>query len=531
MHALDRRAGTRGFDIWPGFVDALSALLMVVIFVLMVFMVAQFYLSSALSTKDETLARLDRQLDELAELLDLERSENADLRARIAVISTELQDATANRDAAAATASALAQERQTLADRLGEALARNESLAADNAQLDARLADAYATIEADRETLRTRLAELASLEADIQALRTVRETLEAEVAAASLALEAAEARSAELATALDETRITAAELRSRLQLSDAEVVRLRRLLDERNAAVAAAEEAADEQAARLRLSEADRERLREALTALRDRSAALEERLGTAEERTVLAQREIEERDVRIEELLAALSETAGERDARDRAARDAAALVVQLQERIAALEQRLGRIQRALDLAQVEVEAQDVQIAELTVRLNMALAERVEELSRYRSEFFGRLREVLGERDDIRVVGDRFVFQSEVLFPSGAATLQPAGQERMADIAATLLEITDEIPDDIDWILRVDGHTDRQPISTREFRSNWELSTARAISVVRYLIDQGVPPDRLAATGFGEFQPIDPGDSDEALRRNRRIELKLDQR
>jgi len=160
-----------------------------------------------------------------------------------------------------------------------------------------------------------------------------------------------------------------------------------------------------------------------------------------------------------------------------------------------------------------------------------MALIDKVEEMASYRSEFFGRLREVIGDRNEIRIVGDRFVLQSEVLFESGSAELEPEGRERLARIADTLLEIAETIPDDIDWILRVDGHTDMVPINTRDFPSNWELSAARAISVVEFLISQGIPPHRLAATGFGQYHPLVDGTDPESLRVNRRIEIKLDQR
>ena len=171
------------------------------------------------------------------------------------------------------------------------------------------------------------------------------------------------------------------------------------------------------------------------------------------------------------------------------------------------------------------------MQIESLGKRLNAALASKVQELSRYRSEFFGRLREVLGNRPGIRIVGDRFVFQSEVLFDVASAELGPAGKEQMGALAQTLKELVVKIPEDIDWVLRVDGHTDKTPISTARFPSNWELSAARAISVVKYLIDQGLPPVRLVAAGFAANRPIDPGVDEIALRRNRRIELKLTQR
>ncbi|HJN04833.1 MAG TPA: OmpA family protein, partial [Alphaproteobacteria bacterium] len=182
-------------------------------------------------------------------------------------------------------------------------------------------------------------------------------------------------------------------------------------------------------------------------------------------------------------------------------------------------------------EISEARDREQEVVISDLGARLNQALAAKVEELSRYRSEFFGRLREVLGQRRDITIVGDRFVFQSEVLFASGRAELGDDGKSDLAEIAATLLEIASTIPEDITWVLRVDGHTDAIPIATPQFPSNWELSAARAISVVQFLIERGIPAQRLAATGFGEFQPIDPGIDEIANRRNRRIELKLTER
>ncbi len=171
------------------------------------------------------------------------------------------------------------------------------------------------------------------------------------------------------------------------------------------------------------------------------------------------------------------------------------------------------------------------MQIADLGKRLNAALASKVQELASYRSEFFGRLREILGDRPDIRIVGDRFVFQSEVLFTPGNADLGPDARHELDLLAGALRAIAPKIPAEIPWVLRVDGHTDKRPISTAQFPSNWELSTARATAVVKYLIEQGLSADHLAAAGFGEFQPIDAGSSDEAYRKNRRIEFKLTER
>lgn len=199
------------------------------------------------------------------------------------------------------------------------------------------------------------------------------------------------------------------------------------------------------------------------------------------------------------------------------------------LNQQISALRSQIAAVEAALQASEEKDRVSQTKIADLGSRLNVALAARVQELNRYRSDFFGRLREILSDRENIRIVGDRFVFQSEVLFPSGAADLNPDGQTEMAKLAAALLDLAKEIPPEINWVLRVDGHTDNVPLAgTGRYRDNWELSSARAISVVKFLIAQGVPADRLVAAGFGEFQPIAPGETPDARATNRRIELKL---
>ncbi|MEP7452235.1 peptidoglycan -binding protein [Phyllobacterium sp. SB3] len=202
------------------------------------------------------------------------------------------------------------------------------------------------------------------------------------------------------------------------------------------------------------------------------------------------------------------------------------------LNQQISALRRQIGALEQALNASESRDKESNAKIADLGKRLNVALAQRVQELNRYRSDFFGRLREILSDRENIRIVGDRFVFQSEVLFPSGAAVLNPAGSEEMKKLALALIDLQKEIPDDINWVLRVDGHTDDIALSgTGQFKDNWELSSARAISVVKFLIANGVPANRLVAAGFGEFQPLEPGETPEVRARNRRIELKLTER
>ncbi|HUT48653.1 MAG TPA: peptidoglycan -binding protein [Alphaproteobacteria bacterium] len=331
-----RSARRPPLDIWPGFVDALASLLILVIFVLMIFMVAQFYLSDALSGRDKALLQLNRRIQELTEMLSLERGKSTGLD------------------------------------------------------------------------------------------RTLKEI--------------------------------AAELRATLAARDRALARARRL---------AGAVGADK------------------------RALAAEKRISAS----ARAQLEI-------------------------------------LNSQLAALRNQLAAIEAALKVSEAKAVNQELKIADLGKRLNVALALKVRELSRYRSEFFGRLREVLGTRDDIRIVGDRFVFQSEVLFPSGEAELQEGGKVELAKLAATLKEISEKVPKQIDWVLRIDGHTDKRKIRAgAKYASNWELSQARALAVVKQLIEQGIPPQRLAPTGFGEFHPLDPGTSDAAYRKNRRIELKFTQR
>ncbi len=225
----------------------------------------------------------------------------------------------------------------------------------------------------------------------------------------------------------------------------------------------------------------------------------------------------------------AAVGKLSSQLDMEKEATARAVAQIAILNQQIGALRRQIAALEQALGASEQKEKDSQIHIADLGQRLNVALAQRVQELSRYRSDFFGKLREILGNRPDIRVVGDRFVFQSEVFFDSGAAVLRPEGRVELDKLAMALAELEKQIPSDINWVLRVDGHTDtRQLSATSPFKSNWELSAARAISVVQYLISKGISPQRLVAAGFGEFQPIDPGTTDEAFSRNRRIELKL---
>lgn len=355
MAARSLRA-RRAFDIWPGFVDALANLLLAVSFVLSVFILAQFYLSQALSGRDEALRELNAKAAGLAQMLAMERAAGDELRGEVARLSASLAQTTRELDAESAKSQGAA---QTIAQLRELVLSREENL-------------------------KTAQGEIAGLQG------------------------------------------------------------------------------------------------------------------GLAAEKQVSLQAQTQIR---------------------------------QLNEQIAALRAQLGQIASALDAAEVRDRENQVVIADLGARLNQALAAKVEELARYRSEFFGRLREVLGNTPGVRIEGDRFIFPSEVLFPSGSADLGEPGLQELRKIATALKEVAPKIPGDLKWVLRVDGHTDTVPIRTERFASNWELSAARAISVVNFLRGEGVAPQHLAAAGFGEFHPLDPAETDAARARNRRIELKLTER
>ena len=463
-----RRRGTSGesLNAWPGYVDALSTLLMVIIFVLLVFVLAQAFLSVALSGRDRALDRLNRQMAELSDMLSLERGQTTELRTSLAQANRDLQAASAARDQ-------LSQQLAQLQGTEDKLTADRDSLKAERDQLSARLADTTTQLQAAQ----ARAEDLTNKAAD--------------------AARATEAQGQETAAQLDAAR---------------------RQLDEMKRQIAALDQTHQVDQATIAARVSDLARLAEqvrALTALRDEMA---KQAQDASARAITA-----------EQARAAAAAEAEENKRLGESARAQLALVSQQMDQ---LRDQLSSVERALDIAEASGRDKDVQIANLGSRLNAALAQKVEELQRYRSDFFGRLRQVLANRPGIAVVGDRFVFQSEVLFPVGSAELTSAGAEEIDKLADTLKQISKEIPADIPWILRVDGHADRQPISeTGRWGSNWELSAGRAITVIKLLIADGIPPNRLAATGFGDTQPLDPANTQEAYTKNRRIELRLTDR
>ncbi len=271
-------------------------------------------------------------------------------------------------------------------------------------------------------------------------------------------------------------------------------------------------------------------RLRDSLNNAAAQAADQKQQISEQMQRLALLQQNIKALEALKADLEEQVAQSDEQIDEEQRLSAEARAHAALMSQQLETLQQELARLAEALDASDALTEEQRTQISDLGRRMNRALAGKVQELQRYRSEFFGRLRDVLGSRPGVTVSGDRFVFQSEVLFDSGAANIGLDGQRQLADIARALIDISRDIPSEINWILRVDGHTDTVPISTARFSSNWELSTARAVSVVNFLIEQGVPARRLAAAGFGEYQPLDPANTPAARARNRRIELKLDQ-
>ena len=342
-------------------------------------------------------------------------------------------------------------------------------------------------------------------------------------------IEAATGRLSATGQTAESLKQSKAELESKLETlaSDRERLqaRLQTLEDERERKLRELSSRIEQLTALLGASEQEKAGLGRKLAAAEAARAADGERLAALEQEVERRGRRIAELEARLAELESGL----GEREARLGVS---AAEIDRLNRLLGVTTSELQRVAKALESSQAEVDTQKLVIADLGARLNAALLQQVEQLEQYRSEFFGRLRRILGERPDVVIVGDRFVFPSELLFPTGAARLEPEGEAQLERLAATLREVAATIPSDIDWVLRVDGHTDRRPVGPGSpFRSNWELSTARAISVVEFLIRRGIPPERLVAAGFGEFRPLDPGDGETAWRRNRRIEFKLTER
>jgi chemotaxis protein MotB len=435
-----RRRVATTINVWPGWVDALSALLMLVIFMLLIFTLAQVFLTQAVSDRDTELDQLNTRLSEISSALLAQRQTNQTLSEKLTSLRNQY----------------------------------NQGIFLENA-LKEQVAKLENIVAADKDTITVQLGEMAQLQHDIIALREVRAGLESQVASLADTLTNRDQNIEKLETELDN------------HLSD--------------------------------------------LGMIRDNSKSLQAKLATQQDMTMLAQVEISKNEFRIQDLVTIVSEAEEALTTEKKLSASVYANVKRLSQQIDTLKNQLDSISQALHLEEQKTSGQQVELADLGQRLNTLLAERVNELESFRSEFFGRLRQVLIENPNIRIQGDRFLLPSELFFGSASATLGEPGKQELNKLAQTLNEITQAIPGDINWILRIDGHTDQRPISTLRFPSNWELSTARAVAVVRYLEQQGVPSNRMTAAGFGAFHPVDPDQSAEAYQRNRRIELKLTKR
>ena len=579
--ALSRRTGHRfQGSVWPGFVDAMTGLLMVLTFVLTIFMVVQFVLRETISGQKHELTALSDEVAALADALGLEERKNNRLQARLGALNATLSQTEQDLTQAQSLIANLTAQRDQQAADLESAQTRITSFEAQVAGLLAdqeRAKGNIAALESQRDEL---LTEQESLNL---ALAQSRAEVDAKAEAARLAAarrEALEALVADLERTGDERASQITELQS--QLSNEEAARLAEAAAAEN--LRAKLQNADAELTAMTLSlEEQRKKAEETLTLLaaaQAAKAALEQQFGELNndelkaqlEAALAAQTEAQtdadtQRSLaeQRESLLAVARDTIAKEKAVSAKAQRQTAL---LNQQIAALRGQLGSLQALLDDYKDRNAEADVRIQTLGQDLNAALAraaseerrrrlleeaERIrleaeaaklagqnqvleakaEDLQRYRSEFFGRLRDVLGNREGVRIEGDRFVFSSEVLFPPGSAVLSEEGKLEVAKVADILSGIAADIPPELNWVIRVDGHTDNIPLNgSGRYRDNWELSQGRALSVVRYMVeDLGLPPNRLSANGFGEFQPVDTADTPEARAKNRRIELKLTER
>ncbi|MBL41522.1 MAG: hypothetical protein CMM49_02550 [Rhodospirillaceae bacterium] len=418
-----RGKGTISQNYWPGFVDALAALLLVIVFLLVVFVLAQIFLTEALSGRDKALEELNSEIINLTDSLSLEKKNNEEIRLKVINLEESLDKT-------------IMEKKNILDD-----LSKKEIIISTKENY---IEEFKKEIKNQDDTIKENLIKFKNLEEKNYKL--------------SFDLEKSKKKIFELNTSTNE--ISQA-------LEETKVI----------------------------------------LTRLKGREKELESKLILENSRAIENKNKLE------------VAKNESNKNTK---------IINNLNAQIAALRAQLEALQNVLDKAEEQDKKQKVIISDLGNKLNKALAQKVQELSKYRSEFFGKLREVLGDRKDILIVGDRFVLQSEVLFSSGSAQLEDEGKVKLIDIAKTLLEIIPSIPSEINWILRVDGHTDSRPINNNNFASNWELSSARSSNVVKFLIKAGIPPKNLAATGFASFQPLDSGNDEISFRRNRRIEFKF---
>ena len=560
-------------NIWPGFVDVLATLLIVIIFVLMVFTVSQIYLSDAISGRDKALEDLKNQINELSRILVIESKEKqlaledlsttkSELKSEKS-LTTQLEKQVAENEK---TISFQSQDISILSFQIEEllnelqivakALQTYEGIAItslDTKGLGERINKALATRIEELNIINEKLS-LSQKETAKQLeivrnlnsnLTAINESLGLDDAGLVEQLDAIKNKNSELALVnqqLEELNkkliLNEEQLQNQVeqyQIITEELITLNENLDLKDKALL-------DQLDLIKIKNNELSQLNENLIKkdttifdLRGKISELNNILSVSQETQLSQQDEIINMKSRILQLEKEKEDIAqiSNKDILDAELRASSTLeqVEYLSSEIEILKTEINTLNAALEASEVDVLTKELQIEVLGERLNKALTSKVFELQKYRSEFFGRLQDLLGERKDIKVVGDRFIFESELLFDSGSATLQEEGEKKLKQIGLTLQETTNNIPDDIDWIIQVEGHTDKNPISTAKFPSNWELSTARANTVLKLLLELGFNPKRLSAAGYGEFYPISQGETIKDFEQNRRIELKLTSR
>ncbi|WP_391481302.1 peptidoglycan -binding protein [Nereida sp. NH-UV-3] len=568
MALAQRRNGIQA-SIWPGFVDAMTALLLVLMFVLTIFMVVQAVLRETITGQENELNELGAEVGALSAALGLATSQRDDLRVELGSLRATLSQAEDDidardariRDFEAQVAALLVQQSQTQAQ-ITALQGENAQILSDKEALDLALAAARDEISAGEQAARLAAARREALEALIADLRAENTETTALLSQTEQALTDAqqELSDAEIARIADAQ--AAAALRARLEAARDELTATTLALEAKRqeaedtlTVLAATQETRDDLNARLAQALLDLEQTDAELGALQDRvdadTASVQAELSALLAAKLAAENQAALRLTEAQQRAALLAEANEELSVVEAQSAEDQRKITLLNQQIGELRSQLSSLQGILDAA-AEADAQaDIQIQTLGQNLNAALARaateerkrrRLEEaerkrleaeavdLAKYRSDFFAQLRDLLDGQDGVRIEGDRFVFSSEVLFAQGQADLSADGEAEIAKVARILRDIAGDIPDGIDWVIRVDGHTDDTPLSgLGEFRNNWELSQARALSVVLYMVNfLGLPPDRLAANGFGQYQPVNPADTDAARAQNRRIELKL---
>mgnify|MGYP001334425794 CR=1 FL=1 len=574
-------------NIWPGFVDVLATLLIVIIFVLMVFTVSQIYLSDAISGRDKALQDLRTQINELSKLLIIETkdkedalsdlsSTQADLKETESVLQTEqLLSEQLQQDIAKKRTEIFVQEQNILAlsgqisdllkelrivskaletyegmqittleteglgERINRALAnRIDQLKILNQELD----DANAKLVESEINLKNTISQLNEKNAN---LLSINESLGLTDGGIEDQLKAIKAKNEKLLSLNDELEQTNKQLSLRDEELQSQIVQYQALTNdllEINDSLGLKDASLKEQLDAIRFKNEELARLNKNLIdkdstifSLRGKISELNNILSLSEEKQKiqLEQLNLLENQISLleQENKDQIETSMKEIEIMQNQASKTLEQIDILSSQIDSLQQEIAILNSALEASERNTLVKDLEIEVLGEKLNKALTSKVFELQKYRSEFFGKLQSILGSRDDIKIVGDRFIFETELLFDSGSADLQSKGKEKLREIGLTLKETTNDIPGDIDWIIMVEGHTDKRPISTSSYPSNWELSTARANSVLKLLLDLGFSPNKLAAAGYGEFYPISDGETDMDYQQNRRIELKLTSR